>query len=115
MKLHYDQEHNPKQCQYCEFKTGTSASLKLHMRKHFDPQFQCSFCEKKLKSEKSLKAHEREHTGEKPFKCDVCGNSYKARNVLIYHKQGVHKIFGPKARQGPVKRVRKKTHTGKNG
>ena len=109
MKLHYEQEHNPKQCQYCEFKTGREACLRAHMAKHFEPQFKCSYCEKKLKSQKTLQAHEREHTGERPFKCDICGGDYKSYGVLLTHKQGVHRVYGPRAKERPLKRIRKKS------
>ena len=109
MKAHYNKEHNPKQCKYCEFKCGESYTLKAHMTKHFEPQFQCSFCEKKLKTQKTLEVHEREHTGEKPFKCDICGKDFKSASVVLVHKQGVHKIFGPKATRDTAKRVRKKS------
>ena len=90
-------------------------TLKAHMTKHFEPKFQCSFCEKKLKTQKTLEVHEREHTGEKPFKCDVCGKDFKSASVVLVHKQGVHKIFGPKAtRDTTAKRVRKKSSVEKS-
>ena len=110
MKRHYHKEHDPKQCELCDYKAVNNATLKDHMAKHSDPQFQCSYCEKKLKSKKSLEAHERDHTGERPFKCEVCGKGFKSSTVLIVHKQGVHKIFGPKAIQDPVKRIRKRKY-----
>ena len=108
MKRHYNKEHDPKQCELCEYKTINNAELKNHMKKHADPQFQCSFCEKKLKSKNSLEAHERDHTGERPFTCDICGKGFKSSGVLLIHKQGVHKIFGSKATRDPAKRIRKK-------
>ena len=114
MKAHYNKEHNPKQCEYCEFKCGESYTLKAHMTKHFEPKFQCGYCEKKLKTQKTLEVHEREHTGEKPFKCDVCGKDFKSASVVLVHKQGVHKIFGPKATRDTAKRVRKKSSVDKN-
>ena len=115
MKAHYNKEHNPKKCEYCEFTCGESYTLKAHMTKHFEPQFQCSYCEKKLKTQKTLEVHEREHTGEKPFKCDICGKDFKSASVVLVHKQGVHKIFGPKAtRDTSTKRVRKKSSVEKN-
>ena len=64
---------------------------------HIDSTFESSYCEIMLKTKQTLIAHEWEHTGEKPYKCDVCGNAYKSTSVLLTHRQGVHKIFGPKS------------------
>ena len=111
MRVHKESTHNKVQCEYCEYSTGRPHQLKLHMRKHFEPQFQCSHCEKKLKSKDSLTAHEMEHTGERPYKCDVCGAGFKSTSARIVHKQGVHKIFGPKSTKDAStvnrKRIRK--------
>ena len=30
--------------------------------------------------------HEHRHFGDRPFKCDICGNSYYRSNVLKAHK-----------------------------
>ena len=111
MRDHRDSVHNTLQCEFCEFQTGRPHHLKKHMAKHFEPQFQCSHCEKKLKSKQSLTAHEMEHTGERPYKCDVCGGGFKSTSALIIHKQGVHKVFGPKSTKDAStvnrKRIRK--------
>ena len=107
LRKHYDNEHNPKQCEHCDYKTGSNAQLKLHMAKHFDPKFKCSYCEKMYKSQKSLEAHERDHTGERPFECPACGKGFKSNSVLITHKKHVHKILTPG--MTPIeKRARKK-------
>ena len=110
MRAHKNKIHNPLQCEYCDYSTGHPSHLKKHMAKHFEPQFQCSHCDKKLKSKKSLVAHEMEHTGERPYKCDVCAAGFTSTSARLQHKQGVHKIFGPKATRDAStvrKRIRK--------
>ena len=95
MKIHYNNEHNPKQCDFCDYKTGYSSHMKAHMAKHSEPKFKCSHCDKVLKSKLSLEGHEREHTGERPFECQVCGKGFTRSCSLITHKKHVHKILTP--------------------
>ena len=94
------------QCQHCGKNCGNLSTLKIHMRKHEEPQFKCGFCKKMLKSKKSLLIHEREHTGERPFKCTICSNSYKSSDVLGTHMKYVHKMLTPRMKPAE-KRVRK--------
>ena len=96
------------ECKLCGKRSDSISHLRVHMRKHEDPQFKCRFCEKMLKSRDGLVAHERGHTGETPFKCAICGNGYKSLSALGQHKRGVHKILGPRAKM-TEKRVRKKS------
>ena len=65
-----------------------------------------------VKSKQALIAHEREHTGERPFKCAVCGNEYKSSNVLQVHMKNVHKVMKPGWKPLANIRVRKKKEPG---
>ena len=46
----------------------------------------CSFCNKSFKWYSHWKSHERVHTGEKPFKCEICGKSFARSDGLQCHK-----------------------------
>ena len=42
-----------------------------------DCKFECEYCQKGFKRKYDMEKHARKHTGDKPYKCGICGNQVK--------------------------------------
>lgn len=51
----------------------------------------CPICQKHFKATKLVHRHLIVHTGEKPFKCSLCGSFYSQTSSLYMHMRHVHK------------------------
>ena len=67
---------------------------------------QCEFCGKKFYDVKQLKNHRPIHTGEKPFPCDLCRESFSSTFKRRDHRKkfhgGVPQKHGWKPKEGDV-------------
>ena len=61
------------------------------------PKF-CPVCHKKQKSLRNFEEHFRTHTGDKPYKCDICGHEFSRERNCNSHMKKCRKSNKQKAR-----------------
>merc|ERR1719508_184370 len=75
LKINFEQEHHP-----AEIVTNVKRQVQNKTK-----SFPCDKCEKQYSTNWSLKQHYLKHTGEKPHKCEMCGELFALKKDLNKH------------------------------
>ena len=95
-KLTSQGRKSSKPCQTCGIHLSSIAELNQHMAEvHGDTQAketQCQTCGKWTMSKIKLKDHMRTHTGERPYTCDFCPQSFMSKGTQSAHLKEKHPV-----------------------
>ncbi|KAG8564642.1 hypothetical protein GDO81_016536 [Engystomops pustulosus] len=84
----------PYHCEDCGKSFARRPTLRIHRKNYCTPRtnemktlLQCGICDKQLANVCSLRNHMLIHTGEKPYTCSECGNTFRHRGNLRIHQR----------------------------
>ncbi|MCL4145615.1 UNVERIFIED_CONTAM: hypothetical protein GTU68_031290 [Idotea baltica] len=70
----------------------------------------CHYCGKLFRYQSQLEIHLRTHTGERPYVCEVCNQSFIHRHHLKRHNEKFHPMFTPHVCKLCWKSFKRKDH-----
>ena len=52
--------------------------------------YKCEFCGQSFTQFSPMAIHKRLHTGERPYECDVCTKTFVSRSTMLAHRKKHH-------------------------
>ncbi|XP_066940293.1 uncharacterized protein [Macrobrachium rosenbergii] len=91
LRLHMTSVHKPKtipcKAKGCKKVFSSVSLMRCHYRYHLNQKFTCDKCGQSFSTESYMQKHILSHSGEKPFKCEVCGYATAYRNTYYAHRK----------------------------
>jgi len=88
VKMVYKDRPKNLTCPQCPYKTYHISNLTNHMRTHTgEKPFSCQHCGESFRFSGVRNLHEKTHTGEKEYSCQYCGKEFARRYVCILHER----------------------------
>ena len=88
-------------CEVCNKTFGRKSCLIRHITDvHAQSgSFGCDFCPRRFFKALDKKRHEMKHTGEKPYMCENCGDSFTSKSSVKKHSKTCGNIFDAKGKK----------------
>lgn len=89
ISAHMDPSQWPHVCKICDNKRFiTKASLKIHWRIHSGERpYACGYCKNTYIHYSDWNRHTQTHTGNFRYRCDICQKGFNRANILASHKR----------------------------